>query len=144
MPFDSTDERRYPSTITGHLIKGWLLCAVILAGAGCQRSSGPEPEIRVDWKITPQPVRVGPVTVTVQLEDAAKKPVSRVTIKVEADMSHPGMSPVFGEAEETTPGSYKAHLDLNMGGDWVVLLHIKLPDARKIERQMDVRVVPSN
>lgn len=98
----------------------------------------------MDRKITPQPVRVGPATVTVQLADAAKKPVSRATIKVEADMSHPGMSPVFGEAEETTPGSYQAHLDLNMGGDWVVLLHIKLPDARKIERQMDVRVVPSN
>jgi uncharacterized protein (DUF58 family) len=138
--------------ITGRLLAtSWifsaflaLVSAVLLAVAGCHRSGRPEPEIRVDREITPQPVRVGPATVTVHLTDAAKKPVSRATIKVEADMSHPGMSPVFGEAEETAPGSYQAHLDLNMGGDWVVLLHIKLSDARQIERKMDVRVVQSN
>jgi hypothetical protein len=121
-----------------------LVCMVMLAVAGCHRSSGPEPDIRVDRQITPQPVRVGRATVAVQLTDAAKNPVSRAKIKVEADMSHPGMSPVFAEAEETAPGSYQAHLDFNMGGDWIVLLHIKLSDARKTERQMDVRVVQSN
>ena len=31
-----------------------------------------------------------------------------------------------------------------MGGDWVVLLHIRLADGRKIERQMDVKGVESN
>jgi YtkA-like len=82
--------------------------------------------------------------VAVQLTDAVKKPISRAAVKVEADMSHPGMSPVFSEAVEIAPGSYQSHLELNMGGDWVVLLHIKLSDARKMERQMDVRVVPSN
>jgi YtkA-like len=63
---------------------------------------------------------------------------------VEVDMSHPGMSPVFAEATETAPGSYRANIDFSMGGDWVVLLHIKLADGRKIERQVDVRGVRSN
>ena len=95
-------------------------------------------------QITPQPVRVGPATITIKMVDAAGKPVARSTIEVEADMSHPGMAPVFDEAEETAPGSYRAHIAFNMGGDWVVLLHIKLPDGRKIERQVDVRGVQSN
>lgn len=63
---------------------------------------------------------------------------------VEADMSHPGMSPVFAEAKEITPGSYSAPINFNMGGDWVVLLHVKLADGRKIESQMDVKGVQPN
>ncbi len=63
---------------------------------------------------------------------------------VEADMSHPGMSPVFAQASELTPGSYRASVNFNMGGDWILLLHIKLADGRKIERQLDVRGVRSN
>ena len=59
-------------------------------------------------------------------------------------MSHPGMGPVFGTTSETAPGSYRTQIDFNMGGDWVVLLHIKLADGRKIERQIDVRGVRSN
>ncbi len=98
----------------------------------------------MDQQVTPNPVRVGPATVTIQITDAARKPVGHATIEVEADMSHPGMAPVFGEAEETTPGNYLAHIGFNMGGDWVVLLHIKLPNGRKIERQVDVRGVHSN
>jgi len=54
------------------------------------------------------------------------------------------MGPVFGTASETVPGSYRTQIDFNMGGDWIVLLHIKLADGRKIERQMDVRGVQSN
>jgi hypothetical protein len=111
---------------------------------GCRRLANSEPEIAVREQIAPQPVRMGPATVTIEMTDAAAKPVSRATINVEMDMSHPGMSPLFEEAKETAPGSYQARIDFNMGGDWVVLLHIKLPDGRKIERRMDVRGVQSN
>jgi len=98
----------------------------------------------VQEQLTPQPPRVGPATVVVQLANASQKPVAHATIMVEADMSHPGMAPVFGMASETVPGSYRTQIDFNMGGDWIVLLHIKLADGRKIERQMDVRGVQSN
>jgi YtkA-like len=116
----------------------------MLSATACRRSSGREAEIFVQSQITPQPVRVGPATITIQIRDAAGKPVVHSTIEVEADMSHPGMAPVLGEAEETAPGSYRARIGFDMGGDWVVLLHIKLPDGGKIERQVDVRGVQSN
>lgn len=59
-------------------------------------------------------------------------------------MSHAGMSPRFAEARETGPGRYEAHLEFQMAGDWVILLHVTLPDGKKLERQFDVRGVRPN
>lgn len=55
-------------------------------------------------------------------------------------MAHPGMAPVFGDAKEIEPGRYEASLDLGMMGTWAVLLHVRLADGEKIERQMDIEV----
>jgi hypothetical protein len=123
-----------------------LASAIIgsLAVTACHRTADETPGVVVKERITPQPARIGPATVAVELADPAGKPITHATIMVEADMSHPGMSPVFAEAKETAPGSYNAPISFNMGGDWVVLLHIKLADGRKIERQVDVRGVRSN
>ncbi len=62
-------------------------------------------------------------------------------ITVEADMSHPGMSPVFAQANEVQPARYESNINFGMAGDWVLVLHIKLPDGEKLERQIDVRDV---
>jgi hypothetical protein len=120
------------------------LCAGMLMITACRHSPRREPEISVRMEITPQPVRVGPSAIVIRMSDTAGKPVSRATIEVEADMTHPGMSPVFGEATETAPGLYRSSVRFNMSDDWVVLLHIKLPDGQKVERQMDVRGVQSD
>lgn len=89
-------------------------------------------------------MRVGPVTITLKLADAASKPLTGAHIAIEADMSHPGMSPGFAEAKEAEPGRYQAHLEFQMAGDWVILLHITLPGGKKLERQIDVRDVRPN
>jgi hypothetical protein len=107
----------------------------------CHRNADAAPGITVTEQIAPQPARVGPATVSVDIVDPSQKPVDRAAIMVEADMSHPGMSPRFAEAKEVAPGNYRAPIEFSMAGDWVVLLHIKLADGRKIERQMDVRGV---
>ena len=114
-----------------------------MAATGCRRVSDTVKDISVQEKISPRPVRVGDATIAIQLADASARPVTHARISVEGDMSHPGMSPVFGNAIETSPGVYTAHLDFNMGGDWVVLSHIVLEDGRKIERQIDVSGVES-
>ena len=94
--------------------------------------------------ISPKPVRVGEATLAIHLADASAKPVTHARIAVEGDMSHPGMSPIFAAATETSPGMYTAQLDFNMPGDWVVLSHIVLADGRKLERQINVSGVESN
>jgi hypothetical protein len=118
--------------------------AAAVGSTACSRSSGSSPAVTVEHEISPQPARVGPITITLRLTDAAAKRITGASVALEADMSHPGMSPVFGEAKEVEPGSYQGRIDVTMAGDWVILLHITLAGGQKLERQVDVKGVRSN
>jgi hypothetical protein len=78
------------------------------------------------------------------LADSAARPITGAQVTIEADMSHAGMSPRFAEAKEMDLGRYEAHVEFQMAGDWVILLHVTLPDGKKLERQFDVRGVRPN
>jgi hypothetical protein len=78
------------------------------------------------------------------LADSSSKPVSGATIVLEADMSHAGMAPVFGASTEVAPGRYSGNLAFTMAGDWVVLLHMTLPNGARVERQIEVKGVRAN
>ena len=118
--------------------------SMTLASVACRRSAVSADAFSIHEAITPQPVRIGEATVKVQLADNAAQPITNATMMVEADMTHPGMNPVFMAATETAPGNYESKINFTMGGDWVVLLHIRLGNGVKIERQMDVRDVRPN
>jgi hypothetical protein len=119
-------------------------CVAVLAVTGCRSASDAAKDISVQETISPHPVRVGEATFAIQLADASAKPVTHARIAVEGDMTHPGMSPIFATAAETSPGIYTVQLDFNMSGDWVVLSHIVLADGRKLERRIEVSGVESN
>jgi len=112
--------------------------AIFLLACG-QRATQPNSGIKVDASFAPQPARIGPSTVSVALTDPAARPVSQAHVTVEANMTHPGMAPIFRDAREVSPGRYQADLDLGMRGDWVILLHIRLADGQMLERQMAVQ-----
>lgn len=108
---------------------------------GCHKASA-DTGVTIACTVVPQPARAGSETVvTVRLADRTAKPVSGAHISIEGDMSHPGMAPVFAQARETDPGSYVAHLQLTMAGDWVILVQGTLANGRKIDRQVDVKGV---
>jgi hypothetical protein len=119
----------------------FVACAATITLTACRKSTAETDGISVQQEISPQPARIGPATVTIRLTDTAAKPVQHAHIMVEADMTHPGMSPIFVSSEETAPGLYQARIDFNMGGDWVILSHIELANGHKLERQMDVKGV---
>ena len=121
-----------------------FVCAATSLTVGCSRPVEPPPFVVIEQEISPQPARVGPATVTLKLTDATGKPLTGAHIAVEADMSHAGMSPKFAEAKEAYPGRYQAHLEFQMAGDWIILLHVTLPGRKKLERQIDVRGVRPN
>lgn len=100
--------------------------------------------VTIEHEISPEPARIGPAVVNFRLLDPAGKSISGAHVGVEADMSHAGMSPVFGEAREIETGRYQAHLGFEMAGDWVILLHITLPGGQKLERQIQVSGVRPN
>jgi len=114
-----------------------LASVVVLLGVGCERRQS-SPEIIITHEIKPKPLRVGPAEIALTLADAGSRPISRAHIALEADMAHPGMAPVFGETRETAPGHYQGKVSLTMGGDWVLLLHITLPNGQTVERQIEL------
>jgi hypothetical protein len=51
------------------------------------------------------------------------------------------MSPVFADTIEVAPGDYRANVEITMAGDWVILVHLTLPDGEKLERQFEIKGV---
>ena len=117
--------------------------AVCLLFTGCNKQTSSAPVV-INTELSPQPVRVGQLTVTLKISDMASKPVSGAHIQLEGDMSHPGMAPVMGDTKEIEAGRYQGVLQLNMPGDWVVLAHVILGDGRKLEPQINVSGVQAN
>jgi hypothetical protein len=112
-----------------------------LLAAGCASTTSDAPSIRVTHEVKPDPPMVGLATVALALEESGGRAISGAKVALEGNMSHPGMTPVFAEAREVTPGRYEAPLDLTMAGDWIVTATITLADGRRIGEQFDVRGV---
>jgi hypothetical protein len=121
---------------------GLLICSHLFL-SGCRKTGESLPDIVVEHEILPQPPRVGLSTITLKLSDSGGVPQSGAQVYLEGNMSHAGMRPVFGEAREIGSGRYEAPLEFTMGGDWIILVNITLPDGRKFQRQMDVKAVQS-
>jgi len=92
-------------------------------------------------EVSPQPPRVGQVTITLRATNASGTPVTGARITLEGNMSHAGMTPVFAEATEIAPGRYRAIMELSMSGDWFVQVHLSLPDSRRLDRQFEIKGV---
>jgi hypothetical protein len=125
-----------------------IVALVALVGAlfllACHKPAASSPDLTLRFEAPPEPVRVGPVNVSFILADAGGKPVAGAHLAAEADMTHAGMSPVFGTVEEKRPGRYESTLNLAMAGDWVILLHGTFPDGAKLERQFELKDVRPN
>jgi hypothetical protein len=127
----------------------WLMCLALFGSAfgtgaflvGCRKTAGPESGLVMRHEIAPQPPRVGPATITISLFDAAGKPITGARVRLEGNMSHPGMVPVFGDAREIEAGRYQASIEFTMGGDWIVSVRGALPDGQKLEREFEVKGV---
>ena len=120
-----------------------LLAPGLLLGA-CGRAARHAPPLDVTWSLAPTPPLVGPSTLTVTLRTPGGAPVSGATVRLEADMSHAGMAPVFADAAERGQGVYEVPFSFTMRGDWVLLVSVALPDGARLERRIDVaNVQPS-
>ena len=115
------------------------MCLFVAGFSGCRGQSSQV--VFVAHEVLPQPPRVGQVEIRLRLTDASRKPLIGAEIKLEGNMSHAGMSPVFVDTLEVAPGEYRANMELSMAGDWVVFVHLTLPDGAKLERQFEIKGV---
>ena len=119
--------------------KSLLFFLFVLAFA-CQKTAKP-PDITVQYEIAPQPPRAGTTTIDLKLTDKNGAAVGGARVDLEGNMSHAGMAPLSSEAKEIETGKYRGTLQLTMAGDWIVLVHITLPDGHKLQRQIEINGV---
>ncbi len=120
------------------------LCVCVALAQACGHESDSVSELTLTHEVSPQPPRAGPSTITLRVADPSGKPATGLSVKLEGNMSHAGMTPVFAVANETAPGQYSSTMELSMAGDWYVVVHLTLPDGRKLERQFEIKGVGSN
>lgn len=73
------------------------------------------------------------------LTDASGHPATGA-VSIEANMSHPGMQPVFADARPNGAGAYQASLNFGMAGDWTIVVHAALSDGARIEKEFPFTV----
>jgi hypothetical protein len=123
---------------------GFLFLLGNVLSGGCAKTSRAPDDIKFSCESEPVEPSVGPSTFTVTLTDKAGVRLTGAHIAIEGDMTHPGMSPAFGEAKEVAPGKYRGALDLTMRGDWTILFHITLASGRTVERQLQIQSLRAN
>lgn len=117
------------------------LCVWLAVVQGCGRQSASKPNLTVSYEVFPLPARAGDVTITIKVTDGSDKPIPGARIRLEGNMSHAGMAPVFADVKEIGPGRYQTSLKLSMAGDWQVLVHLTLPDGRELDQQFEIKEV---
>jgi hypothetical protein len=125
----------------------WVFVLLMLANiqtVGCAKATGIPADIDFRYESDPSHPRVGPNNFTVTLTNKTGERLAGAHVSLEGDMSHAGMSPVFGDARETERGRYQGTLDLDMPGDWTILFHIKLANGVAFDRQVDIRNIQAN
>jgi YtkA-like len=122
---------------------GLIVFAVILAGCSKHRDDESSPGLAIKHEISPDPPHVGAANLTLKLADATGLPITKARVALEADMQHPGMVPHSYPVKELDPGRYQAQVQFDMAGDWIILLHVILPDGNSLDRQFDVKGVRS-
>lgn len=90
----------------------------VFVGAGCQPEDRVGEAVDVTWRSEPALLRVGAANVIVEVADTLGAPVSGADVTIEANMTHPGMQPVFAPALEIQPGVYRGSLEFSMQGEW--------------------------
>jgi hypothetical protein len=122
--------------VSGARRLGLALCLLL---AACQPRRADDLPIALRWSVVPDPAAVGRVEFTFGLTDSTSgAPVRGAQVRLEGNMSHPGMRPVLGTAQEIGPGRYRAQLDLDMAGDWFLVVDATLADGRRLRRQVDL------
>jgi hypothetical protein len=122
-----------------------VLLLPLLGGCRGDTAAGELAGYRVSVSLAPTPPVVGTNLVVLTLEDPAGEPVEDARVELEGTMSHAGMVPVRAPAQEAGEGRYRLEdFTFTMGGDWILLVHVTLPDGRSgtLERTTSVVSAP--
>ena len=126
--------------LSGALLALTLLMLTLLILSACGGRATPASDLRIELRTGAGSVHTGATTLTVQVTDAAGRPVEDAAVSVEGNMIHAGMVPVFTAATGGQDGLYTAPFTWTMSGDWVVTVKVTLPDGRQAQADFPVGV----
>jgi hypothetical protein len=125
-------------------VRNVLLLSSLVGGVwmmtGCQKkeAAAPEMDAKLAVQFTPNPPVVGQNDIEITATDAAGQPVQLGMIKVEGNMNHAGMKPVFAELIENEAGKYAGTIEFTMAGDWVLLVTSEASAEGSLNKKIDV------
>jgi hypothetical protein len=126
--------------------KRWLVglvIALLFFGAGCARRGAVDESSQVQVELVevrPEPIQVGEAELVLRMMDREGRPVEAAQVQVKGDMSHAGMVPVLGEAQEQGGGLYTVPFEWTMAGDWILTVSGTLQAGGHFEDQIQVVV----
>jgi hypothetical protein len=128
--------------VASEVVARALTAAALALVLGCRGDA--RDDVRVQWAIEPaRPVTRGETVARITLQDARQQPVRGARLRLEAHMSHPGMTPVIAAVTERGEGLYEARLQFSMAGDWILVIAGELPDGSRITRSLEIAGVRS-
>lgn len=119
---------------------GRKFSALALLAAGltaCGRADAPS-DLTVRVQFTPDPPRVGPSELLLELFDGEQRPIEGALVRVEGNMNHAGMVPEITAAKEISSGRYAADLEFTMGGDWFLVVSARTEEGAWLETTVPV------
>jgi hypothetical protein len=125
---------RFGNTL--QLVAGLALFFVI--GCGRKEPTVQDINAKVAIQFSPAPPVIGKNDLEIIITDESGKPVQLGMIKVEGNMNHAGMKPIFAELIENEPGKYSGRIDFTMGGDWFLLVSSDESPDGKLNQKIDV------
>ena len=111
---------------------------ILVYGCGKKEVAAPEMDVKLQVQFSPNPPVLGENQLEITLTDAAGKPVQLGMIKVEGNMNHAGMKPVFAKLLENNPGKYAGTIEFSMGGDWFLLVTSEASPEGQLNKKIDV------
>jgi hypothetical protein len=133
---------RYTSRSGWAMALAWLAAtALVLAGCRGDRPADDLP-VHVQVSSAPTPPIVGPVRLVLTVSDGEGAPVEASEVRVEGTMTHAGMVPVHETARPEGEGRWVVpEFEFTMGGDWILIVEVELPDGRVATREREVTVL---
>jgi len=121
-----------------------LLTVFGLSGCRDSAQDAQTTDSRPDINVMLEPMRpavVGATVLTVKLSTADGLPITDAQrVAVKGDMTHAGMAPVFGVAEEAMNGDYRIAFEWTMAGDWILTVDVTLADGTTLTREFTITI----
>jgi periplasmic copper chaperone A len=105
-----------------------LFATLFLAACRADSADNSDMDIRIEFA-EDAPAVGGERFILVTLSDSAGNPINNATVKIRGDMTHAGMTPIFGEATDGENGVYEVLFAFSMAGDWILTVDVTLPDG---------------